>query len=50
MLPFEDHWYAARGHDVHYVGNPLLLKYANENMYEEGKFMLRVLACKKLSA
>lgn len=36
ILPFEEHWYAARGHDVHYVGNPLLLKYANENMYEEG--------------
>ena len=36
ILPFEEHWYAARGHDVKYVGNPLLLKYANENMYEEG--------------
>ena len=36
ILPFEEHWYAARGHDVNYVGNPLLLKYANENMYEEG--------------
>jgi lipid-A-disaccharide synthase len=36
ILPFEEHWYAARGHEVHYVGNPLLLKYANENMYKEG--------------
>lgn len=36
ILPFEEHWYAARGHDVCYVGNPLLLKYANENMYKEG--------------
>ena len=35
ILPFEEHWYAARGHDA-LCGNPLLLKYANENMYEEG--------------
>ncbi|HCP41000.1 MAG TPA: lipid-A-disaccharide synthase [Cryomorphaceae bacterium] len=36
ILPFEEHWYAARGHEIHYVGNPLLLRYAQERRYQRG--------------
>lgn len=33
ILPFEESWYAAKGHAVHYVGNPLAERYAGKTGY-----------------
>ena len=33
ILPFEESWYAAKGHAVHYVGNPLAEHYAGKTGY-----------------
>ena len=36
ILPFEESWYASRGEQVHYVGNPLMEKYVGLNHYKSG--------------
>lgn len=33
ILPFEESWYAAKGHALHYVGNPLAERYAGKTGY-----------------
>lgn len=33
ILPFEESWYAAKGHALHYVGNPLAERYAGKSGY-----------------
>ena len=33
ILPFEESWYAAKGHELHYVGNPLAERYAGKTGY-----------------
>ena len=34
ILPFEEPWYASKGEQVHYVGNPLMEKYLDLNHYQ----------------
>ena len=36
ILPFEESWYAAKGHELHYVGNPLAEDYAGKTGYAPG--------------
>lgn len=33
ILPFEESWYASKGEEIHYVGNPLMEKYVDLNHY-----------------
>ena len=33
ILPFEESWYAAKGHELHYVGNPLAEDYVGKTGY-----------------
>lgn len=35
ILPFEEEWYAAKGHDAFYVGNPLAERYQDQDLYQE---------------
>lgn len=42
ILPFEEQWYAEKGHTVHYVGNPIAEKYEQRTAFnaESNKILL----------